>query len=234
MKLRFWSALALTTVLFAGITPRSSVQDYPYRADAGGLELGAAFSDPAKTKKLFPMIRKNYIAIEIGLYPKAGESPEVKPDDFALQLADQPDSLVRRVEPWAAVEGSKPERAGPAMPRLPVNIDVYGGVGTGTGPGVYDPVTGRRGGGNGGGVIIGSGTGYPGRRPAESPSKVDTRDPDYQIRTMEVRELPEGRVAKPTSGYLFFPLPEGKNKRGYELIYYGEKRVILPMAVEKK
>jgi hypothetical protein len=47
-------------------------------------------------------------------------------------------------------------------------------------------------------------------------------------------ELPEGRVVKPTSGYLYFRLPEGKNRRGYELMYYGEKRVILPMAVEKK
>lgn len=243
---RFWLLSLLTAgIVLANITPRASVEEYPFRADAPNLKIGAAFMDPDKSRKLFPMLKRDYIAIEVGIFPNPGETPEITPDDFALQIIDNPDSLVRRAEPWAVVANHKPRKA-PRVPNpIPGNVDVWagGGIGTGTGgPIGNDPTcrscptcaecrNGGVYGGRGGGIGVGVGTGSGGRRYPDpnDPQPDSGSDADVQVRTMEVRELSAGPVKKPASGYIFFPLPRGKSKKGYELIYYGEKKVLVSM-----
>jgi hypothetical protein len=244
-------ALLSALYLFAGITPRSSVEDYPFQGESDSMQFGLAYMDPQRAKKLFPMIKKDYIAIEVGVFPKPGESPEIRPDDFAFQIIGNPNSLVRRVEPWGVVAGSSEQQAQRSRPKiknpLPGDIDIVGSVGVGTGGGIGGPGNcvgcpmGRT---TGGGIGVGVGTGGIGGRergrsgdwPRDSQKdRSPEGDPDTQIRMMEVRELPEGRATKPVSGYLFFPMPEGKTKTGYELIYFGgPKKVAMPMAYGKE
>lgn len=231
MKQALWLVSSLgAAIAFAAITPRITPSEYSAQTSGPGFEIGATMLNPARTAKLFPGIQKDFLAIEIGAFPKAGERPELGPDDFALQVSDDPGSQVRRAEPSAAAVQPKPRRSNPLPSNLPVDVGVV--VGGGTGP---------YGTGTGGGVGVGTRTST--RSPYPYPDEPGTRggsapsDDNHElaVRRMEVREFPKGPLLRATGGFLFFPLPDGKAKNGFELIYYGgDKKVILPLKMATK
>jgi hypothetical protein len=183
-----------------GIKPRAELTDYPARHEAGAAAIGAELLAPDEVRARFVSeLNRGYVVVEVAVYPR-GEV-DLNHDDFILRVCG---SQVLRPVGARTIAGvlqkSAPEPGG---------VDLYPtvGVGYGTGPGYYDPVTGtRRGGGWNTSVGVGVGVGGSGQRPAST-------DADRKTMELELSEkaLPEGAAAKPVAGYLYFPAPARKN-----------------------
>lgn len=215
----------------SGIRPRPSASDYPAQDQKDGVAVGASVLSPTQVKNLFSTDLKNYVVVELSVYPEPSKPVEVRPDDFGLRIGTTAD-IIRAAAPHA-VAGVIQKKNAPA-PSKASDITLYptATIGYESGPS-YDPVTGqpRRGGGwvTGAGVGVGVGGGQQGPPP---PASTD-RDREVMRQELEDKSLPSGTTAQPVAGYLFFPKPDSKQTAGgaYELDYYGvsgKLRVLFP------
>jgi hypothetical protein len=169
--------------------------------------VGAALLAPAKVRKEFVGDLKDFVVVEVALYPETGRPLDVSLDDFVLRVVGAGTANHPASPKLAAARSQKAPTA-----RRPA--DVYASVGVGYESGrTYDPTTGRT---RGGGVYTstGVGVGVPGEGPA-GPS-----GPDRSVVETELTEkgLPEGNATAPVAGYLYFPMTVKKNAR-YDLEY---------------
>jgi hypothetical protein len=191
------------SLLFAddrGVRPRANASDYSANQAVKSATIAAARVPARQIEKMFsPEIARQYVVVEVAIYPQDGKSFDVDYFDFALKLGD----TVTHVEkprdvatPWPekTVESAKPvtviTETGVAVSRT--NDPVYGKR---TNVGTYESV----------GV-----TNDP--RAASPPPK---QGPDPQIVEQRVREksLPTGGTRIAIAGYLFFP-QYVKHKKG--------------------
>src|SRR5271155_5321356 len=100
-----------------GMPPRGASTDYPVHGSASAATIAAAIVPANQVSKMFsPEIGKQYIVVEVAIYPEAGVPFDVESADFALRVgqhigrADRP----LDVSPW-------PEKRSPAG-RLPVDV----------------------------------------------------------------------------------------------------------------
>jgi len=201
-----------------GMAPRSDPADYAAHSTAKGVTIAASVIPADQLKKLFSAdIGRGYVVFEVAVYPAAGVEPEVAVSDFTLRTP--PDATTMRAAGAEAVAaGTIPyDKHTPSQPTsLPGNINVY----TESTIGYETGGNGRRGGVyTGGGVAV---TNYPtpAPPPSSSPSKDQRRD-ELQI-ALQDKALPEGRIAAPVAGYLYFPKPASRHKiDNYELAWYG-------------
>jgi hypothetical protein len=201
-----------------GMSPRSDPADYAAHSAAKGVTIAASLVPADQLKKLFSAdIGRNYVVLEVAVYPAAGIEPEVATSDFALRTP--PDATTMRAAGAEAVAaGTIPydthTRSAPSS--MPGNVQVYTESTIGYETGGY----GRK-----GGVYAGGGaavTNYPPPQPSPSsaPSKDQRRD-ELQI-ALQDKGLPEGRIVAPVAGYLYFPKPSARHKIDtYELAWYG-------------
>lgn len=205
----------------AGIPPRDHADDYASHETAESVTVGATVLTPKQVHQRFTadLNSGHYVVVEIGVYPEGNGTVDVERGDFLLTAGPKSDS-VRPSDIRDVVAVLAPGTRPPALPPAG-DITVHGAqtVGYETG---RDPVTGARQSGVYSDTQVGVGIGGdPGGPPAQNPVPISP-DP-YTIRQeLQNKALPEGQTAHPLAGYLYFPKPGGKTKKGaYELTYYG-------------
>jgi hypothetical protein len=204
-----------------GIKPRHMAADYPVFQQHQALALGAEQLSQKQVQHAFATeLDKRYIVVEIGIFPAANGNVKVSPSDFMLRMAGTKDVL----------RPASPETIAQVLYRKPatthdVTVTPVGSIGYDSGG--RDPYGNRYPGGvtTSTGAMVGIDS-----------SKAGGTEADRKTMETELRDksLPQGEVAKPVSGYLYFPVSTNK-KVQYELVYSGngqEIRLQLPMPKE--
>ena len=196
--------LAFCSVLaWAGDTsvpPRPSASDYPVHQNSNSGTLAAARVPARQIEKMFSAdIAREYVVVEVAVYPKDGQSFEVDWFDFGLKDGD----TVMHAEKPRDVATPWPEKRNVASP---VTVTNETGV-------VYarssDPVNGRR---SEWGTYEGVGvTNDP--RAATPPAPRQGPDPQVVEQRVSDKSLPPGPASAAVAGYLFFPA-YAKHKKG--------------------
>ena len=230
------SAIALAADAQSGIRPRSSASDYPAQESAGVATIGAAVVPPEQVKGLFSTDLKNYVVVEVSVYPEAGKTVDLAREDFALRIGASQD-VIRPANP-RAVAGTIQKQKAPPPPRASdITVHPTATIGYESGPS-YDPATGTT---RHGGVYTGAGVGVGvGPQPQGPPPPGSTdRDRETMRQELEDHSLPSVKTDRTVAGYLFFPVPDSKSFKGgaYELNYYspqGKVRLLFPPVDRKK
>jgi hypothetical protein len=187
-----------------GVPPRRNASEYPAhqtgKAGASLAAIGATIVPPDQVRKLFSSeISRDFIVVEVAMYPADGGSFEADRFDFGLKMGDR----VAHAESAGGVAMPDANR-GPDMrgPDPKINVEHEVGV-------VYsrtnDPYYGKR---SGVGVYEGTTvSNAPPLRSAPTPSSADPRAMEEKLRS---KALPEGPTARPVAGYLYFPAKKRK------------------------
>jgi hypothetical protein len=208
--------LACVTTMLAGdsgVPPHRSASDYPAhqnaKPDSGLTAIGATILPADQVKKLFSAeISRDYIVVEVAMYPTDAGSFEADRYDFGLKIGD------RIVHADAAGNVALPpsDRA-PDMRGPDPKINVQHEVGV-----VYsrtnDPYYGKR-----SGVGVYEGTTVSNAPPPPRPSAPSSVDPRMMEEKLRDRALPEGPTARPVAGYLYFPASKKRKGDTIELQY---------------
>jgi hypothetical protein len=225
------SALVFATLVVAsdsnGLKARPGPADYPAHESVPEVTIAAAVLTPDQAKSQFATDMREYLVIEVGVYPADGKSLDISTGDFALRAGGRGD-IVRAANPRAIAAASQRKNA--PQTSNPSDITLYPTATVGVGSG-RDPITGRRSTGVYTGAGVGVGIGGSGM-PPDPPGPAST-DRDREVMQLELSDkmLPEGKTSAPVAGYLYFPLPAKAKSAGLELHYYapsGKVRVMLP------
>jgi hypothetical protein len=189
--------LTLSLQAADGLPPRGSPAEYPVHADAASVIIGGERVRPDRVAKLFsPDIGKNYVVIEIGVYPQNGATIDLRRLDFSLRFADQqetyPDTPEEAPLPWHERDGIKDK----------AQVTSEAGVVVSS---TKDPATGRR------TTAVAT---YEATGVAVGNPPPDHRDPDPRLLEdrLKAKALPEGKSNKAIAGYLYFPKTPKKPK----------------------
>lgn len=193
----FVSALAFATD--PGVPPRPSSGDYPVDGHTDAAAIAAEIMPINRVEKMFsPEIARQYVVIEVAIYPDNGVPFEVRNSDFGLRVGQHTTRADRPIDvaPWPETRGGI---------RSPIDVTTETGV-------IYqrsdDPVYGRR---QGVGTYNGVGVSAPGQDPLPPPP--DPRlDPRVIADKAQRFALPEGTAKSAIAGYLYFPRYEKKKK----------------------
>ena len=176
----------------AGVPPRASATDYPVQGQADTATIAAAIVPSNQVSKMFSDdIARDYIIVEVAIYPRNGAPFEVASSDFALRVGQKTGRADRPIDvyPWH-------EKRDP-LKRLPVDVTAESGVTYGRG---NDPLYGQR---QGAGTYSGVGVSGPAR---DDPPPPDPRaDPRVLYGKVQRFALPEGPTSTAIAGYLYFP-----------------------------
>ena len=206
-----------------GTVARSAAIKYPAHDEQDGVAMGAVLLTPQQARSTFVSdVNHCCLVVEIALYPQKGQNLDVSLNDFALRTIGT-DKAVKAASP-TLISGTLQKKAAAGRD---VVVSPSAGVGYESGV-VYDPMTGqpRRGGGVYTQSGVGVGIGSPGSQGAGT-------DGDRKVMEAELDEkgLPEGAVATPVAGYLYFPLAKKAKNAHYELEYtLNGNKVVLRLA----
>jgi hypothetical protein len=183
-----------------GVSPRASASDYDARQSTTDATLAAAIVPARQIEKLFSAeIARQYIVLEVAVYPQSGQTFDVDWFDFALKIGD----TMAHVEKPRGVATAWSEKN--RVSDKPVTVITETGVAYGR---TSDPVNGHR-------TVWSTyeGVGVTNDPRAATSPPTPRQDADPQIIEQRVREkmLPEGRTRTAMAGYLFFP--QFKRKR---------------------
>ncbi len=205
--MRFFLACLIAGAAFAsdqGVPARSSPNDYAVQGPAGAAKIAAAIIPPNQVSKMFsPDINKNYIVVEVAIYPQPGMPFDVESSDFALRVgqhvgrADKP----LDVAPWPESHRTPSH--------LPVDVTTEAGV---IHESSNDPVYGRQ-----HGTSTYSGVAVSSADPNNAPPPPDPRvDPRIVSDKLQRMALAEGDTKAAIAGYLYFP-QYAKRKKSDEI-----------------
>ncbi len=206
-----------------GTAPRASTDLYHSHAQRDEISVGAEILTPKQVRKVFVSdLNRCCFVVEFAIYPKKEQQEDLSLDDFALFVSGN--DLPIRSEQAAVVAASLQKKAGSGTE---VTVESRATVGYESGTYV-DPVTGLP--TKAHGVYTVTNTGAGASKPYPAP---DATEQERQAREKELNQkgLPEGKVATPVSGYLYFPFPERKKNAKYKVEYNlnGEK-LALPLS----
>lgn len=205
-----------------GTAPRASEDHYQSHARRDGISVGAEVLKPKQVRKAFVSdLNGCCLVVEFAFYPKKEEPHDLSLDDFAVfvsghDIPKKPDS--------ATVIATSLQKKASSGSGVAVDSSATVGYESGT---YIDPVTGQptkvRGVYTSTGVGVGVGNPYP------APGSTE-RDREVMEKELSQKGLPEGKVAAPVSGYLYFSIPERKKNTKYRLEFNlnGEK-LVLPL-----
>ena len=198
-------AAFLATILLAGqgTVPSRQVTAYRDSTEVAGIGVGATLlRDPEVKQRFITDLGKDFMVVEVALYPKSGADLEVLPEHFGLRIGD--DRPVRPENPKVIAgyiqkaEGSKRDIV--IIPQV--------GVGYESGRVGYDPATGtyRRQGGvyTSTGVMVG----------IEPSSDRNPKNEETMALELTEKGLPSGTFAKPVAGHLYFRIDKKVAKDG--------------------
>jgi len=213
----FGSFAALLICTLAGAqnppAPRASAADYPASQTQTQYSIGVKVLSKTQLQNSFATpLAGRYVVLEIGIYPAAGKTLDVKAADFALRSADGKDVVNPAApEEIAAIMQQRPPSSRDVTLYPQANVGyvtypVYNGTGTKQ---VGGPVVG-----------VGMGVGV-----SENQSTA-TSDSDRKTMETELRDkqLKDGETSKPVAGCLYFPIAT-KEKAQYRLEYRGPEAV---------
>jgi hypothetical protein len=173
-----------------GTTPKPSAQDYPARAKLENLSIGAEYLIHSFSSGRQMFIAKDYLVVEVGIYPANGQSLPVNAGDFTLRINGRKEAL------------------SPQDPEIVANTLKYPDPNTG---GLH-PMAQL------GPLVLGAprpAERFPGdpdarsgpvpRTPDDNTNGVDKEPPVKAEELVVEAALPEGEQRGPASGFLYFP-----------------------------
>jgi hypothetical protein len=222
--MRFFLACLIASAAFAsdqGVPARSSPNDYVVQGPAGTAKIAAAIVPPNQVSKMFSAdISKNYIVVEVAIYPSNGVPFDVESPDFALRVgqhigrADKP----LDVAPW-------PE-AHRTPSRLPVDVTTEAGV---IHESSNDPVYGRQ-----HGTATYSGVAVSSADPYNVPPPPDPHaDPRIVSDKIQRMALADGDTKAAIAGYLYFPQYAKRRKSDEIELKYAQDDVTVNLVFPK-
>ena len=193
-----------------GLPPHASAADYAVHRNLPDAEIACERLKPDRVAKVFSSeIARDYVVIEVAVYPRNGTTIDVQRYDFALRFAGQ-----QETRPDTPEEASDPLREAPGIKR-PVEVTSETGVIVST---QKDPVTGRRTTDVGTYEATGVAVGNPQSNPPPPPS--GGPDPRVLQDKLQAKALPEKKTDRAIAGYLYFPKPPSKPSNNLlELVY---------------
>jgi hypothetical protein len=208
--------LILTTALLLAaqgtVSPRK-VTELRNHVEVEGIGLGATVLNEAQMKQHFVAeLGRDYLVVEVALYPKDGTDLQVQPAQFVLHIAGQDRALRSENPKVIAASIQKGEES-----KRDISIVPHVDVGYESGRRGYDPVTGtaRSTGGiytnTGVAVIVG----------ASSPG-ADPKNEGVMALELSEKALPQGTFTKPVAGHLYFRIGKETSKdikAKFELAY---------------
>ncbi|MBZ5500398.1 MAG: hypothetical protein LAP85_28725 [Acidobacteriia bacterium] len=194
---------ATLLVAAQGTVPRGEVTAYPNHVEVEGVSLGVSVLKDAEVKQRFVTeLGRDYLVVEVALYPKDGVDLKVEPDRFVLRTLDQ-ERAMRSENPKVVVAAlRKAEESKKEIILVP-----HVGVGYESGTGRYDPATGtyRRTSGiyTSTGIDVMVGNPYPDPNP---------RNEEVMVLELSEKGLPAGTFQKPVAGHLYFRIGKELSK----------------------
>lgn len=190
-----------------GTAPRSHVSDYPVSAHEGQFSIGARQLSKTQIRDAFvPDINRQYVVVEVGVFPDAGANVKVTRDQFTLTTSEG--ETMRPVESREVADSIATQNGWDrtsTRTAVGVGVETAGGrdidTGTRTG-GVYTSTE----------VMT-----TIGRRQASI---------DRVRKELDRKMLPEATVTTATAGYLLFRRPANKPS-SYELHFKVDARSVL-------
>lgn len=236
MKLRalLTTGLLLAVLVYAdtprGTVPRSAADSYPAHVVHDGVSVGAVLLTADQARKAFASdLDRCCLVVEVAVYPQKGSPVNVSWNDFALRISST--DIASKPSSPEVLAAKLQKKAAPPSNSGGHDVVLYPTASVGYESGGYDPVTGQR---RPGGVVTTTGVGVGvGMGGSQQPSGPGSTDRDRRTMELELTEkgLPEGNASAPVSGYLYFSLPEKKDKKATRQLEYmlnGEK-VVLPL-----
>lgn len=201
-----------------GVPPRRSASDYPVQQNvktpAGLAAVGAAIVPADQVRKMFSSdISRDYIVVEVAMYPADGKSFEADRYDFGLKITDgsKGDRVAHADSPSDVALPPYEKRPDLGGPESKVNVTQEAGVAVARS---NDPYYGKRTSvGTYEGTTVSNG---PAPRAQPAPDGVDRRAIEAKLRD---KALPDGPAAKPVAGYLYFPASKKHKNDALELQY---------------
>jgi hypothetical protein len=186
------------------VKPRAKAQDYAAVKDQPNFTIGAAQLSQKQVRKTFVSnVRKDYVVVEVGFYPKTDS--KISPQAFVLREQNAKQAITPADPQLLAARINDKNQKG-----QDVSIHPVVGVEYSTGPSPYDSYD-RGGWHTEKGVMVG----VNGKK--KDPK---TSAGDRKAMTAELSEkgLPEITTAAPVAGYLYFPATANRNAH-YQLEY---------------
>jgi hypothetical protein len=192
----------------SGTAPRSSVDKYHAHATQSGVSIGAELLTRQEVSKEFAAdVNSCCLVVQVAVYPGTDEPLNVSSGDFTL-VVEGTDTPIR------------PQSATVISAKVEKNTGSNGGLTTVARAGVgvesvsyNDPKTGQPVHEHSVTTSAGAGVGVDNGVPAA----VAERDRLVIEQELTEKGLPEGKVAVPVSGYLYFALPKPKKDAKYRL-----------------
>jgi hypothetical protein len=194
-----------------GTEPKPKAEDYEVHAQAKKLALGAEFDVHSYSRGEQMFIAKDYLVVEVAIFPPTGETFEIRRLDFSLRINGK--ELLGASEPASVVTDMQhPERKPPTGPITEVGAGVGNiGVTMGGPPVNRNPFPGSQ--------PPGSQRPPPVEIPRDNPSGVK-KEPVNADELLLQTALVEGPHHSAVSGFLYFPF-RGKMSsiKTLELLY---------------
>jgi len=191
--------LAGTLAAQYGTPPKPSAQDYPVHANVGGLSIGAEYLVHSFSSGRDMFIAKDYLVVEIALFPAKGEALLASAGQFVLRVNGRKETLSPQGPEIVAAALDRPEQSSGLHPVAALGPIVLGAPRT-TERFPGDP--------NAQSVPPNPTTANPGGTDASPPIKADE--------LVVQAAWPEGEHHGPASGFLYFPY-RGKVARIHSL-----------------
>ena len=207
-----------------GLRPRPSAADYAVHQSMRDGEIAAERLKPERVAKMFSSeIDRDYVVIEVAIYPQNGAIIEVLSFDFSLRFAGQ-----QETRPDTPEEASVPLREKPGI-KGPLEVTNETGVIVTT---QKDPVTGRRSTSAGTYEAIGVAVGNP----QPNPLPPTSRGPDPRVLQdkLQAKALPQGQTGKAVAGYLYFTKPPKKPQNSLLDLAYSKNNPPLNLPLPPK
>jgi hypothetical protein len=212
VRLPLFLVCASLALAQGGTDPKLKAVDYDVQAQSKGISIGAEFMIHSVSGQGQTYITKEFLVVEVALYPPKGQGVTVNEGAFALRINGKKPALAPVAPALVASSLHHPDWQTPSGPQ----VEAGGGVGTT-------------------GVILGRPApsqipGQPVPQPAPQSRIPRVPAPDYGGPQAEPRvtaselvvqmALPEGESHGPVSGFLYFPFG-GKTAsiKSLELIY---------------
>jgi hypothetical protein len=202
-----------------GVPPRRSASDYPVqqsaKAGASLAAIGATLVPADQVRKMFSAeISRDYIVVEVAMYPADGKSFEADRYDFGLKIGDGSKGGGRVAHAESPADVALPpfeKRPDLGGPESKVNVTQEAGVAVAR---TNDPYYGKRTSvGTYEGTTVSNGPAPPSQ---QAPSGVDRRAIEAKLRE---KALQDGPTAKAVAGYLYFPASKKRKGDLLELQY---------------
>jgi hypothetical protein len=203
-----WAVLAVVLPAQSDTAPKASPADYPTRGSLAKLSLGAEYMVHSFSGGSQTFIAKDYLVVEVALYPAKGERLVVNTAQFSLRVNGKKQTLTPEAPEFVAAALKYPDwethrqleaAAGPIILGRPQSVERFPG----------DPEAQRR-------------IPNPGAPTADDRRGYDKEPPVTPDQLAVQTALSGGEAHGPVSGYLYFAYT-GKLKRirSLELDYAG-------------